>query len=411
MQIPDTMRAVVLRGVGFDNLAIETLPVPEPGPDQLLARVDAAGICTSLIKTIAHGGGHTYFYGQNLAKFPAILGDEGSVTIARVGTNLKDRFSVGERFVVQPAVDSPPINNLERYENSPQAVNKLGCGYTLPGHLSEFMLIPEEVLQADCMISLAKPYPPYAHAAIAEPFSCCVSGQSHHVRVVTSSLSKPRRAVSGLKSDGILLVVGLGAMGRMNIEVAIASGTKTIIGVEPLESRRTKTNTLFAERLKKFGGALRIETPDRASLAVKELTSGRGVDDLIVAVASQSAIEQSLPLLAKGGVANLFAGLRQNESKINFDGNAIHYDELVITGSSGGIAWDLQQTLDYMSAGKIKPAQHIKKIGSLDHAIDLIDDVRCQKLDGKAVLYPHIKLPKPLIVDGWTASDEASLLH
>jgi L-iditol 2-dehydrogenase len=47
--IPDTMRALVLDGVGFDRLRIARVPMPQPGPRQMLARVDAAGICTSLI--------------------------------------------------------------------------------------------------------------------------------------------------------------------------------------------------------------------------------------------------------------------------------------------------------------------------------------------------------------------------
>jgi len=40
-KIPKTMEAVVLSGAGFENIAVKKIPVPEPGPKQLLARVDA----------------------------------------------------------------------------------------------------------------------------------------------------------------------------------------------------------------------------------------------------------------------------------------------------------------------------------------------------------------------------------
>ena len=45
-RVPETMKATVLSGVGFENIITKEVPVPEPGPKQLLARVDAAGVCT-----------------------------------------------------------------------------------------------------------------------------------------------------------------------------------------------------------------------------------------------------------------------------------------------------------------------------------------------------------------------------
>ena len=77
MSIPDTMRALVLSGRGFDHLAVREVPIPRPNPKQLLARVDAAGICTSLIKLIEQGSDHSYLYGLDPAEHPLILGDEG----------------------------------------------------------------------------------------------------------------------------------------------------------------------------------------------------------------------------------------------------------------------------------------------------------------------------------------------
>ena len=84
-QIPKEMRALVLDGVGFDHVSIRTVPTPRPGPGQLLARVDAAGICTSLIKLIEQGPKHKQIYGWDIGRWPLILGDEGAVTLIEIG--------------------------------------------------------------------------------------------------------------------------------------------------------------------------------------------------------------------------------------------------------------------------------------------------------------------------------------
>ncbi|MFH1731315.1 MAG: alcohol dehydrogenase catalytic domain-containing protein, partial [Planctomycetota bacterium] len=182
--LPAEMRALVLDGPGFGRLSVRNVPLPRPGPNQLLARVDAAGICTSLLKLIEQGSAHSLLSGWDIERFPLILGDEGTITIVEVGAELAASFSAGQRCVLQPAVDHPPVNNRERYRDGGGGVSKVAVGYTLPGHLAEYMLVTEEAILADCVIPLPDATLPLAHAAIAEPISCCVSSQDHHLHVV-----------------------------------------------------------------------------------------------------------------------------------------------------------------------------------------------------------------------------------
>ena len=58
----ETMRALVLDGAGFEHLQVRDVAVPAPGPAQILARVDAAGICSPLIKLIEQGPIHKFMY-------------------------------------------------------------------------------------------------------------------------------------------------------------------------------------------------------------------------------------------------------------------------------------------------------------------------------------------------------------
>ena len=66
--VPKTMQALVASGKGFESLAVREVPVPEIGPNQLLARVDAAGVCTSNIKLIAQDEDHTIINGWDMQK-------------------------------------------------------------------------------------------------------------------------------------------------------------------------------------------------------------------------------------------------------------------------------------------------------------------------------------------------------
>src|SRR5579862_2202501 len=81
------MRAAVYRGPG--DLRLESIPVPEPGPGELLVRVDVCGVCPTDIKKIEKG----------LLAPPRVFGHEIAGTVARAGSGVT-RFSTGDRVVV-----------------------------------------------------------------------------------------------------------------------------------------------------------------------------------------------------------------------------------------------------------------------------------------------------------------------
>ncbi len=407
--IPATMRAVRLHGTGFENVRIERVPVPKPEPRQALVRVDAAGICTSLIKVIRQGSDHPYLYGWDLSRSPAILGDEGSVTLVAAGAELDSSLCIGNRYSIQPAVDCAPINDLELYRDKGRGIRKVGCGHTLPGFLSEYMLIPEEIFEAECMIPIPDPTMPHAHAALAEPLSCCISGQYHHMRITQPHPLAERIVSNGLKPGGTTVIVGLGAMGRMHVDVALAQRPGRIIGSDPIEERRNRAIEVFSARAATHGTEFCCVEPGQLVDVLHRTTDGVGADDLIVAVGAVPAIEESLPLIARGGAVNLFGGLPKGRSTARFDANLVHYEEAVITGSSGGTPWDLRQAILWMADGRIDAGVHIAKIGDLAHTVDLIHDVREERLDGKAVVYPHLHIPRALAVRGWSGADETEL--
>lgn len=107
-ELPEHNLRWALYGAGLENLGRDgkpvSVPMPEIGPDELLACVDAVGLCFSDIKLITQGPNHPRISGRDLANDPTVPGHEASLTIVRVGDNLKDRFHVGERYLIQADV-------------------------------------------------------------------------------------------------------------------------------------------------------------------------------------------------------------------------------------------------------------------------------------------------------------------
>ncbi|MEM7735894.1 MAG: zinc-binding dehydrogenase [Deinococcota bacterium] len=407
--IPQTMRALVLRGASDAHLAIEQVPVPRPGSKQVLARVDAAGICTSLLKLIAQGREHPYLYGWDLTAYPLILGDEGSVTLVEVGADVQGQYEVGQRYVVQPAVDHAPINHLERYANDGRGVHKVAVGYTLPGHLAEYMLIPEEVIEAGCLVPVSDDLP-YSHATLAEPLSCVVSAQAHHLRVEQASPQAARAALNGLKPSGVVVIIGAGAMGRMHVDIALSRNPRAVVVVDVLADRLNVCEKLFRARATRSNIAFHTLTSSDDLNQHLRTISERGADDVIVAVGVPRAIQDAQALLARGGVLNLFGGLKRQDAQLALDTTKIHYDEIIITGSSGGTPWDVAESLALMQQAAIDASVHITRIGDLSHAKTLLEQVRQQNIDGKAVVYPHRQTTTIHQVERWTADDERRYL-
>jgi len=410
--IPGEMRALVLDGTGFEHLQLRKVSTPRPGPGQMLARVDAAGICTSLIKLVEQGPNHQLVYGWDLERWPLILGDEGAVTLVEVGAELQKTYQPGECYVIQPAVDHAPINHPERYRDGGRGIHKVAVSYTLGGHLAEYILIPEEVLAAGCLLPLPDSKLPYSHAAMSEPISCAVSAQEHHMHLAQSNGLAERSAYKGLKPGGVTVIVGAGVMGRLHIELALSYHPRLVVVADFIEERLDLVKYLFGARAKRLRVGLMTFNPGKADLKafVNEQSDYRGADDVIIAVGARSAIEDAMGYLGQGGVLNLFGGLKRGDEVVGFDTLAIHYKSINVTGSSGGSPWDIARTLELMASGEIDPALHITRIGDLEHAIELLKMVKAQQIDGKAIVYPHRRTGEIKAVQAWTAVDEKNYL-
>ena len=410
LSIPKTMQALIARGRGFENLEIAEIPIPTINPNQLLARVDAAGVCTSIIKLIDQGPDHTFIRGWDMEKWPVILGDEGAITLVQVGDNLKNKYAVGQRFAIQPAVDTDPINHRERYRDI-ENMHKCAVGYTLGGHLAQYIVVQEEVLKADCMLPLPDEKMPYFAASMAEPISCIYSAQERNYHILKDGPHGQRRPQVGLLPGGVSVVIGAGAMGRIHAEMALRFRPRVLIVSDLQPERLDVTAKNIGQKAAAKGVKLLCVLPDKLEETVKTESKNKGADDIILAVGINPVQQHALTLLAPGGVANLFGGLPKGKHLLEMDALAVHYQEIKFVGSSGGEPSDMTATLKAIQHGDIDPGNYVAAVGSLDNAIDVLKMIKETKIDGKAILYPHIKHTSLRPVTYWNKDNEIQLLN
>ncbi len=89
-----TMHAAAIDHFGGpETISFRTLPMPEPGPDEVLIRVEAAGV--GVWDPFEREGGFAKWLGAE-AKFPYVLGSDGAGTVAAAGEKVT-RFKKGDR--------------------------------------------------------------------------------------------------------------------------------------------------------------------------------------------------------------------------------------------------------------------------------------------------------------------------
>lgn len=407
--VPDTMQALIAKGRGFGNLEVAQVPIPKINPDQLLARVDAAGVCTSILKLIDQGPDHTFIRGWDMEMYPVILGDEGAITLVQIGDNLKGKYQSGQRFAIQPAVDTDPINHRERYADV-ENMHKCAVGYTLGGHLAQYIVVQEEVLKADCMLPLPDENMAYFAASMAEPISCIISAQDRNYHIQKDGPHTPRIPKLGLLPGGVSVVIGAGAMGRIHAELALRFSPRILIVSDLQQERLDKVVRNIGQKAKEKDCQLICVLPDKLDETVKQASNGRGADDIILAVGVNPVQQHALELLAVGGVANLFGGLPKGKHILQMDALKVHYQEIRLVGSSGGEPSDMTATLQAIHNKDIDPGNYVAAVGSLDNAIDVLKMIKETKIDGKAILYPHIQQTPLQRVDYWDKEKEMCFL-
>src|SRR5690606_4100791 len=130
---------------------------------------------------------------------------------------------------------------------------------------------------------------------------------------------------------------------------------------------------------------------------LRELTGGKGFDDVFVFAPVRQVVEQGDAILGFDGCLNFFAGPNDTNFSANLNFYNVHYAYTHIVGTSGGNNDDMVEALDIMSKG-LDPAGLVTHIGGLDAVIDATINLP-NIPGGKKLIYTHIEMPLTPITD------------
>ncbi|XP_007907182.1 sorbitol dehydrogenase isoform X2 [Callorhinchus milii] len=108
-----------------EDLRLETRPIPDPGPHEVLLRINSVGICGSDVHFWKHGK-----IGDFIVRKPMVLGHEASGTVLKAGCEVT-HLKPGDRVAIEPAVprENDEFCKAGRYNLSPT----IFCCATPPG--------------------------------------------------------------------------------------------------------------------------------------------------------------------------------------------------------------------------------------------------------------------------------------
>ena len=291
--IPRKQRAVQL--VGPDQLQVnEAKAVFEPGPHQILGKVEVVGLCFSDLKLLKQFSGHarkspvtTGIDSKALSQMPhyvpgdkpAVPGHETVVRIVEVGPDVT-RHKLGDRFLVQTD-----------YRWLPTAGSNAAFGYNFEGALQEYVLMDERVIISPEGESMLIPVPEDLSAsalALVEPWAC----------VEDSYVEKQRQT---LKDGGQMLVVG----------------------ETQVDKNRVRT-------LRGTPGAATFATADE----VADLKNA-AYDDVVYFGSNPATVERLFAKVAAGGLFNIVQGGGKFGRAVVAQAGRVHYGGIRLIGTAG----------------------------------------------------------------------------
>ncbi|GIV79001.1 MAG: alcohol dehydrogenase [Litorilinea sp.] len=307
------MQALVWEGPR--QMHLREVPDPQPAADEVLIRTAFSGICGSEL-----GG---YLGHNSLRKPPLIMGHEFSGEIVALGeqaTAVRPELAVGQRVTVNPIIANP-LSRASLKGRPNLSRDRRIIGIHRPGSYADYVTAPAAnvyVLPEHLSLELA---------ALTEPMGCALRAAR----------------LAGITATDRVLITGLGPIGLLILQVAKATGARTIFASD-LDPDRRAIGAHFG---------VRVIDP-RAENVVEVIqaeTGGEGVDVAIDAVGADATRRECIAAVAWGGKV-IFTGLHAEESPIQ--ANLVIRSEITIQGSFAYTPIDFEDALTWLADGRLE---------------------------------------------------------
>jgi propanol-preferring alcohol dehydrogenase len=335
------MKAAVVRAFG-EPLTIEDVPIPTPGPGEVLIKVVASGVC------------HTDLHAADgdwpvKPKLPFVPGHEGAGVVAAVGqgfTAFKEGDPVGVAWLHDAC--SACEYCITGWETLCETQHN--SGYSVDGTFAEY------VIGSAAYVARLPDRPDFIAMA---PILCA--------GVTTYKGIKETEARPG----HWLAISGIGGLGHLAVQYAKAMGLHVAaldVGEEKLALARS------------LGADLTVDA--RASDAAQQIVkhTGGGAHGVLVTAVSRSAFAQALRMVRRKGTVSL-VGLPPGDFPTPiFD---VVLKRITIRGSIVGTRTDLAEAIAFAAEGKVSAHLHEARLDDINR---VLSELKAGKIDGRVVL-------------------------
>jgi L-iditol 2-dehydrogenase len=294
------------------DVRLEEMETPTPGPGELLVKVVASGIC-----------GSDVMEWYRVKKVPRVLGHEIAGEIVEIGKG-STNYKTSDRVFVSHHV---PCNTCHYCLNGHHTVcDTLRTTNFDPGGFTEYIRVPK--INVDRGTFVLPEEISFEEGVFIEPLACVLRGQR---------LAKLRPGQS-------VFVIGSGISGILHIALAKASGAGKIIASD--------INDFRLKSAKKFGADEVLSGEEVNPERIREINHGRLVDLVIVCAGSLPAYRQGLVTVDRGGTVLCF-GLLQPGVDISFPFFDFWNDGITLLPTYGGAPSDILQAIELIQAHRL----------------------------------------------------------
>ncbi len=297
----------------LDDIRVEDMPQPKPGPDEILVNMNACGICGSDLMD---------WYLRSRA--PLVLGHEPTGVVAETGRNVKN-FELKDRVFVHHHVACLTCHFCIHGDYT--MCQQFRRTHIHPGGVAEYFKVPAENLQIDTFkipstIS-------FEEATLIEPTACCIRAQNK----------------LNIQTGDIIAIIGAGPSGILHLLLARMAGASKVIVSDLIDFR--------LKMAEKFGADVTVHSKqENLSEAVMGATDGRGADVVIATAPVKEALTDGMKICRRGGTLCLFAPTKPEEySRIS--PHRLFFSEISVIPSYSTSHVETRIALQLISSGRI----------------------------------------------------------